>query len=413
MKRLLLVCYYFPPAAGGGVARALSFARYLPPLGWNVTVLCADAESAPLSDDSRDLRLPDGVEVVRVAMPGMAARGRRAAIGGRAGRSSGVYRMVRGAASWVWVPDSFAAWVPEAVRVGRELVERTRFNAMLTTSPPDSVHLVGLELGVKPWVVDFRDPWIGLTYKRPPTPFHAWRQRRLRRAVLSRGDLFLATTKTSADLLRDASARVEILPNGWDPDVAPPAASPRAHDKLRLVYTGTLWDVPATRTFLEALAAVPSAAGAIDVELIGPHESDERTLVERLGLTDIVHFLGQVPYEESRRRQAEADVLLLLQVHGPGYEAAIPGKLYEYLASGRPILAFLPDGEAADLVRKMGGWVVGPEDARGAQQTIGWLVAGQRPGGESFERRALADVYRRDRIAHRLAGLLDRASSSR
>lgn len=410
MKRLLLVCYYFPPAAGGGVARALSFARYLPPLGWNVTVLCADAESAPLTDAMRDLKLPSGTDVVRVPMPGAAARGRRAVIGGGGGRPSALYRGARQASSWIWVPDSFVPWVPAATAAGRDLVSRLRFDAMLTTSPPDSVHLVGLALDVRPWIVDFRDPWIGLTYKRPPTPFHAWRQRRLRASVVSRADLLLATTRASADLLRDAGARVEILPNGWDPDVAPAAAPARADGKLRLVYTGTLWDVPAASTFLSATARALATHGArdLEVELIGPHESSERKLVERLGLTGVVRFAGQVPYQESRRRQSAADVLLLLQVHGPGYEAAIPGKLYEYVASGRPILAFLPTGEAADLVRRVGGWVVDPEDARGAEQAMIRLLAGERPGSDSFDRRAISEEHRRDRIAHRLATLLDK-----
>jgi glycosyltransferase involved in cell wall biosynthesis len=301
--------------------------------------------------------------------------------------------------------------VPAATVAGRELVSRHRFDAMLTTSPPDSVHLVGLALGVHPWIVDFRDPWIGLTYKRPPTPLHAWRQRRLRDSVLSRADLLLATTRASADLLRNAPARVEILPNGWDPDVTPPAAPARADGKLRLVYTGTLWDVPAASTFLSATARALATHGArdLEVELIGPHESSERKLVERLGLTGVVRFAGQVPYQESRRRQSAADVLLLLQVHGPGYDAAIPGKLYEYVASGRPILAFLPPGEAADLVRRVGGWVVAPEDASGAEQAIIRLLTGERPGGDSFDRRAISEEHRRDRIAHRLATLLDKA----
>src|SRR5262249_1107395 len=125
------------------------------------------------------------------------------------------------------------------------------------------------------------------------------------------------------------------------------------------------------------------------------------------GLSRVVHFLGQVPYVDSRRRQAEADVLLLLQVHGPGYEMAIPGKLYEYLASDRPILAFLPEGEAADLVRSAGGWVGAPGDPVAAHDAFVRLRAGDRPAGPSPERSALAEAHRRDVIAGRLAALLD------
>jgi len=414
VKRLLLVCYYFPPAAGGGVARPLSFARYLPALGWQVTVVCADDRSAPLADSTRDLKLPQGVEVIRVPMPESAARGRRAVIGGKPGRPSGMYRAARGIASWIWVPDSFAPWAPVATMYAKQRLERGGVNAILTTSPPDSVHVVGLGLTTAlPWVVDFRDPWIGLTYKRPPTPFHAWRQRKLRDAVLRRADLVLATTQASAAHLSKVAPsgkRVTVLPNGWDPDFTEGAAhAGEPGRRLRVVYTGTLWDVPAARSFFAALAHAAAATGsrALEVDIVGPYETQEKDLVHKLGLGDLVRFVGQVGYEESRRRQAEADVLLVLQVHGPGYDLAIPGKLYEYLASPRPILALLPPGEGADLVTRAGGWVVAPEDERGMEQVLTRLLRGERPHGESPARQMIAYEHRRDRIAERLAHLLD------
>jgi glycosyltransferase involved in cell wall biosynthesis len=416
VKRLLLVCYYYPPAAGGGVARPLSFARYLPALGWQVTVLCADHGSAPLADTSRALALPQGVEVIRVPMPESAARGRRAVIGSQPGRPSGLYRAARGVSSWIWVPDSFYPWAPIATMYAKERLERGGVNAILTTSPPDTVHLVGLGLTTRlPWVVDFRDPWIGLTYKRPPTPIHAWRQRKLRDAVLRRADLVLATTQASAAHLSKVAPsgkRITVLPNGWDPDFTERADAGRAggHSRrLRLVYTGTLWDVPAARSFFAGLARALGSAQmrAVEVDIVGPYETEEKNLVHKLGLGDVVRFVGQVGYEESRRRQLEADVLLVLQIHGPGYDLAIPGKLYEYIASQRPILAFLPRGEGADLVTRAGGWVVAPDDAPGTEQALARLLRGERPGGESSARQMLTYEHRRDRIAERLAHLLN------
>jgi glycosyltransferase involved in cell wall biosynthesis len=396
------------------VARPLSFARYLPALGWQVTVLCADHGSAPLADTSRNLALPQGVEVIRVPMPEGAARGRRAVIGGKPGRPSGLYRAARGAASWIWVPDSFAPWAPVATMYAKERLEKGGVNAILTTSPPDTVHLVGLGLTSRlPWVADFRDPWIGLTYKRPPTPIHAWRQRKLRDQVLTRADLVLATTQASAAHLSKVAPSgkpVAVLPNGWDPDIENTKTAPAEHGRrLRLVYTGTLWDVPAARLFFTALARALAAANtrAIEVDIVGPYETEEKNLAQKLGLGDVVRFVGQVSYEESRRRQMEADVLLVLQVHGPGYDLAIPGKLYEYLASTRPILAFLPAGEGADLVTKAGGWVAVPDDEAAMEQALTRLVRGERPHGDSSARQMLAYEHRRDRIAERLAHLLD------
>jgi glycosyltransferase involved in cell wall biosynthesis len=170
-----------------------------------------------------------------------------------------------------------------------------------------------------------------------------------------------------------------------------------------------LWDVPVAKSFFAALARalVEANTRALEVDIVGPYESAERDLVQKLGLGDIVRFVGQVGYEESRRRQEEADVLLLLQVHGPGYHLAIPGKLYEYLASSRPVLAFLPPGEGADLVARVGGWVVSQEDERGIESALVRLLRGERPQGESPARQMLAYEYRRDKIAAQLAQLLN------
>jgi glycosyltransferase involved in cell wall biosynthesis len=424
VKRLLLVAYYFPPAAGGGVARALSFARYLPLHGWQVTVVCADPESAPLTDPSRELRLPEGVEVIRVSMPRALALGRRAVLGEGAARSSGLYRWARGWSSWALVPDSFVPWRAAAARAVLDRMMQGDVTALLTTSPPDTVHLVGLSARSAidvPWIADFRDPWVGLTYKRPPTPWHAARQRQLRASILRNADWLLATTRASAELLRSLvgparASRVRLVANGWEADVPDRGSGePPSKGPLRIVYTGTLWDVPATRACLEGLSrALAQARGAaLELQLVGPHESAERRLAERLGLSSVVRFHGQVPYEDSRRRQRDADVLLLLQVHGAGYEVAVPGKLYEYLASNKPILAFLPDGEAADLVRAAGGWVVAPGDAESARSAFERLLRGERPGGASPERSTLIDSHRRDSIAAGLARLLDEALAAK
>lgn len=396
------------------MARALSFARYLPLQGWQVTVLCADPASAPLRDPTRDTRLPEGVEVIPVPMPAGLHQSRRAILGTGA-RPSGLFRLARRLSSWIFVPDSYAPWRGPATRAALARLGRGDIEMVLTSSPPDTVHLVGLDVKRRyglPWVVDFRDPWVGLTYKRPPSPWHAARQRKLRAEVVSSADLLMATTRASAEeLARLAPARpVRVLPNGWEDDarVEGPRDDRRSSGPapIRVVYTGTLWDVPATRTCLAGLArALGSATDRkppLELLVAGPFESGERQVAQSLGLDGVVHFHGQVPYDRSRTLQVSADVLLLLQVHGPGYEGAIPGKLYEYIASDRPILAFLEEGEAAQMVRDIGGWVVGPEDVAAARKAFERLLAGERPAADSDRRRRVKELHRRDKLVGEL-----------
>lgn len=423
VRHLLLVCYYFPPAAGGGVARVLSFAKHLPKHGWRVSVVCADPDAAPLRDASRASALGEEVHVRRVGGPRLLSRGRQAVVGPGSSRPTGLYRFVRGFTSWFLLPDSFAPWRQPAADAIVARLEEERFDAILSSSPPDTVHLAALDAVRRypvPWVADFRDPWVGLSYKRPPTAWHRARQRKLRQEVIERADLLLSATETQVERLRfllpaGASQRVQHLPNGWEDDVPMPAADPPARTgPLRVAYTGTLWDVQSTRTCLlglhRALQSLGDDAGEthpIELEIVGPHESDEERLVTRLGLGGVVRFAGQLPYAEARARQQEADVLLLLRVHGPGYEVAVPGKFFEYLAAGRPVLAFLGPGEAADLVRESGGWVVDPDDESGAARAFTRLLRGERPEGDPKTLRAMAERYRRDRIAAQLAGHLD------
>ena len=422
VRHLLLVCYYFPPAAGGGVARALSFAKHLPKHGWRVSVVCADPDAAPLRDASRAAALGADLNVRRVTGSRLLSRGRQAVVGGGSTRPTGLYRLVRGFTSWFLLPDSFAPWRKPAAEAILARLGEERFDAILSSSPPDTVHLAALDAVRRhpiPWVADFRDPWVGLSYKRPPTPWHKARQRTLRQQVLDQADLLLSATETQVERLRfllpaGASQRVQHLPNGWEDDV-PLSAAPERSGPLRIAYTGTLWDVQSTRTCLvglhralRGLDAKAAEAHPVELEIVGPHESDEERLVARLGLGGVVRFAGQIPYAEARARQREADVLLLLRVHGPGYEVAVPGKFFEYLATGRPVLAFLGPGEAADLVRESGGWVVDPDDESGAAKAFTRLLRGERPEGDPAARRQMADRYRRDRIAQQLAGHLDR-----
>ncbi len=404
------------------MARVLSFVRHLPGYGWRVSVVCADPDASPLRDVSRAASLPPELEVRRVSGPPLMSRGRRAMVGRGSSRPTGLYRAARQVASWFLLPDSFAPWRAPAAEAAVARLSEESFDAILTSSPPDTAHLVGLDVVRRrpiPWVADFRDPWVGLTYKKPPTAWHRARQKSMRARVVEQADLLLAATETQVEKLRlllppGSGRRVRFLPNGWEDDVELPRTASRAPGPLRVLYTGTLWDVQATRTCLLGLHAALADTGGpasqrhpIELEIVGPHESAEEKLVARLGLGGAVRFAGQIPYAEARAKQQQADVLLLLRVHGPGYEVAVPGKFFEYLATGRPILAFLAPGEAADLVRECGGWLVDPDDVPGAAKVFRRLMAGELPGAESPERRRMAEEYRRERIAGKLAGYLD------
>lgn len=422
-RRLLALAYFFPPLAGGGVHRVLSFARHLPAHGWDVTVVCAGPEDYWVRDESLLAQVPAATEVIRV--PGGSALASLLRVrGGASGtRRGGTFAGLRALSDWWLLPDSYAGWAKRAARAAAQRLARGGVDVLLTTSPPDSVHLAGAPLARRfglPWVADFRDPWIGLHFRTPPSGWHRARQAALERGVLAGADLVLAASRTHLDDLRagGAARRAEHLPNGFEP-MAGAAGPPADPDHFRVAFTGTLSLMEDAGTALEAvhdvLAKHGEARRRLRADLAGPYDLDYEDRALALGLKGIVRFAGSLAHAESRALQRAADLLLLWKPRGAGFRTMVPGKLYEYLDSGRPVVALLPeDDEAAALVRRAGGTVLPPGD-RGAlareleTRYMAWREGGRTPAA----RPAWLDEHARPHLAGRLAGLLDGLTGGR
>lgn len=375
-RRLLLVCYFFPPLAGGGVHRVLGFARHLPHFGWECTVVCAGEEDYWVRDETLVAAVPQGTEVIRVRGGSAIASWLR--LGRSAGRGSGrragpLASGLRRLSDWWLLPDSYVGWSHRARRAVARRLARGDVDAVLTSSPPDSVHLAApgpVRRAQVPWLADFRDPWVGLHFRTPPTSWHRARQARLERRVVEGADAVVAASRLHAERLRAGSAgrvkRVVHLPNGFEPEPAEPDAGPASDASFfTLVFTGTLSLMPETEVLMEALhdllARRPEARRRLRVRLAGPYDTSYEDRAVALGLRGIVEFTGPLPHAEARALQRRADLLLLWRPRGEGYRTMVPGKLYEYLDAGRPVLALLDEGdEAADLVRRGGGALVLP-----------------------------------------------------
>jgi glycosyltransferase involved in cell wall biosynthesis len=430
-RRLLVLCYFYPPLAGGGVHRVLGFTRHLPAHGWACTVVCAGEEDYWVRDASLTAQVSAGTEVIRVSGGSALAALIRLRRGGGEGRRSGrAFAGLRSLSDWWLLPDSYAGWSRRAAAAAARRIARGGVDAVLTSSPPDSAHLAGFELRRRfalPWIADFRDPWIGLRFRDPPTAWHRARQATMERRVLEGADMVLAASRTHADdLTRQTVAppgarerlvvrRLEHLPNGFEPEaggerIIDPAS---AGDHFTLVFTGTMSLMPDTEVLLEALhdllAQRPEARRRVRAKLAGPFDSGYQDRATALGLTGIVEFTGPRPHAATRALQRQADLLVLWKPRGAGYRTMVPGKLYEYLDAGRRVLALLqPDDEAADLVRRAGGEVLPPGQrvplaAAIERHYLAWKEGVRtRPGRPEW----LAE-HARPRLAARLAELLD------
>jgi glycosyltransferase involved in cell wall biosynthesis len=448
-RTILAIAYFFPPLGGGGVQRTVQFLKHLRPLGWRSEVVTGRAADYWVLDPSLAAQVPPDTVVHRTrALTGHAllGRGRRPGSAPRpvaagpgappapAVRSTRFFARLRRLSSSLLVPDAYVGWFPFALAAARARLVRGGVDILFTTSSPDTAHLVGLVLRERfaiPWVADFRDPWVRRLTFTAPTRFHRCLHQWLERRVLERADRVVVTNEATRDdfLARHAgipAARFAVIPNGYDPEdiaslreysrerAAAPAGAAGTR-RLVLAHTGLLSGkrtlAPLTAALGELFSARPDLRSRLAVRQIGPRENVNDELVAAAGLADVVEFAGPVDHARVLVEMAAADILLLLEADEPAGSLITPGKIFEYLASGRPLLALVPEGPAATLVRAAGGGaVVAPRDAAGAAEVLArWLDHGLPAPPPRAE---LLAPYARPALAAQLAALLDELTAS-
>jgi len=365
--KVLLVTRHFPPGGGGGVQRPLKFASQLPAFGIETHVLAPDmpGETPPGSE----LELPTQAWIHRVRY-----------VGPRGGRPSerllakqGVARLGTQAALFgrrLLVPDENVPWSTFALPVAIRLVRREGIDVVLTTSPPPSLHLLGAAVkrttGAA-WVADLRDPLTSHPHRRGYESQLARLKEtavgRVARLVASQANAIVAASDAIAEEVRalEPKGKVVTIANGCDfDDFAGLEHHPS--DRLRITHTGHFHGKRDPKPFLRALAE--TGLDDVVVRFAGDFRAGDREYAEALGLGDRVELLGDVSRRRSLELQRDSEVLLLLIPESGGRgRGVLTGKIFEYLAAERPILAAVPpDGAAAQLVRDTGAGVVAPSD---------------------------------------------------
>ena len=363
--RILLVSLYFPPAGGGGVQRPLKFATHLPALGIETHVLAPDDPKWVHAD--ADLPTPTHAWVHRARYLG--PRGRKPAeeLYGRTGLDR-VSRQARLAFRRVLVPDENVSWNLTAIPAALRIVRREGIDVVVTTSPPSSVHLVGAAVkrltGVR-WVADLRDSLVAHPHRRAESRLVRVKEtgeRAVAGIVARSADAIVTVSDAIAEEARglEPKGSVTTIANGCDFDDFA-GLEYRPGDRFRITHTGSFFGKRSPRPFLEALAGTDLDVVA---RFVGDFRSADRDWAERLALDDRLELHAYVPRRRSLELQRDSEALLLLVPEAGGRgRGVLSGKVFEYLAAERPILAAVPpDGAAAELLRETGAAVVAPPD---------------------------------------------------
>jgi glycosyltransferase involved in cell wall biosynthesis len=344
VRKLLLLTYHFPPSAASGTFRLLGFARHLPRLGWQPIVVAPPALPWEPVDPGLLGQVPADTPVCSVAYPkGRALKGLR----------------------WLF---PHAIWLPWAWAACGRMIRKYQPDALLTSSPPHCVHLLGWYLKRRfgiPWIADFRDPWF--LNGRPTSAGSRWPwfEARCEARVMRNADVIVANAPRATENLRESfpeqQHKMVTLTNGFDPESFPAAKPPAvAGEALHVIHAGEVYAGRDPRPFLDALeelsAESPAGGRRWRVSFLGRNCENGLDLpaeVRRRGLDALVTVGSQLPYAQVLQEMAHADLLLLLD--SPGRRLGIPAKLYEYLGTGRPILALAePDGDVAWALRQSG-----------------------------------------------------------
>ncbi|MDE2956444.1 MAG: glycosyltransferase [Bacteroidota bacterium] len=357
MRRVLVIAYYFPPMGLSGVQRIAGFVRHLPACGWEPTVLTVRPAGYFAYDESLlDPLKETGVRVIRTRSldPTRLFRKRRVVALPR----ESARRRLAGISEWVFVPDNKIGWLPFALAAGGQLVKEFSFDAIFSSAPPYTAHLIGAGLSRRtgiPLVVDYRDDWVENPRHSNPTRLHQVLHARLERRVVRQSRAVLTINDPIRRLIleRNPEARVQVIPHGHD--IAHPVpTAPRSDDKLQLLYTGVFYDVQTPDYFLKGLRrfldSCPEARGRVEVMFAGVYPEASKGLIRLLDLSDSVHLLGYLPHMEVLELQHQADVLWMTIGTRRGSEGITTGKLSEYIGHRKPILALIPEGTAKETL---------------------------------------------------------------
>ena len=362
MKKVLIITYYWPPAGGSGVQRWLKFTKYLPKYDWKPIVYTPENPYFEVKDEALLDDIPFETEVwktpiwepytLKDKIFGKGERSQSAGvISNKKSLKNKVLNWVRGN---IFIPDPKVYWVKPSIKILLKNIKKEGIEYIITTGPPHSMHLIGLGLkkampNLK-WIADFRDPWSELDLL---DEFHlssssTKKHKDLEKKVLQTADVALTVSETWVeDLKRLGGGRVEFITNGYD--AADFELKPKTNDKFIIGHYGLLNHLRNPKNLWKALADLcdenAEFNARLEIHLSGNIDDEVLAEIEAyLQLKKKVKFLGYLSHAQVLEQYNEADLLLLLLFNSKSGVGNYPGKIFEYFAAQKPILAFGPEG---------------------------------------------------------------------
>ncbi len=423
MKKVLIITYYWPPAGGPGVQRWLKFVKYLREFGVDPVVYVPENPHYPIEDPSLEREIPKDITIYRQPLfepYGLARwlspqKTKRISSGIIQAKNQSILEKVM---LWIrgnfFIPDARKNWVKPSVQFLSDVLDKEAIETLVTTGPPHSVHLIGkalrAEKGVR-WLADFRDPWTSIGYhkKLKLTASSKKKHKELERSVLNQADQVVVTSPaTKTEFRKITDKPIAVITNGHDSNYKGGADLDHA---FTISHIGSLLTERNPKNLWKVLSQITSENAVfradLQLEFMGVVSKEVMDSLYRAELGPYIKMRGYGSHAEAQRRQQRSQVLLMVEIDSEETKGIIPGKLFEYMAAYRPILALGPqDWEAGKIIKETQAGAVfdyGSQDEL-KETILAWYAAFKKE--KSISKARNIEKYSRRALTEQLAKLL-------
>ena len=368
-SKTLIITYYWPPAGGPGVQRWLKFVKYLPEFGIEPIVYCPENPNYPIIDKSLVSEIPENITILKQPIKepyGLASwfsKGKSKKISSgvipKAKKQSLIEKAMLYVRGNYFIPDARKNWIQPSVAFLSNYIKEHQIETIITTGPPHSLHVIGLQLKEEldiNWIADFRDPWTTIGYHKDLklTESSKAKHINLEQNVLNTADEIVVTSNhTKNEFQTKTKQPISVITNGYDTH----SVRVEGKDELfTLSHIGSLLSERNPEVLWETLSELieenENFSKAFKLQLIGVVSDDVIESIHKNGLKNHVNVVGYVSHDEALKFQMQSQLLLLIEINSEETKAIIPGKVFEYLISETPILAIGPkDADVEQIIK--------------------------------------------------------------
>ena len=387
-KKLLIITYYWPPAGGPGVQRWLKFVKYLPDFDIQPIVYVPENPTYPIIDSQLVEEVSDKAIILKnkifepYQLAGFFSKNKTKKISSgiipNKKKQSILERFLLWIRGNVFIPDARFLWIKPSVKYLKKYIQENDIDTIVTSGPPHSLHLIGLklkeDLNVK-WFADFRDPWTTIGYHKELklSSYASKIHKELESKVLNAADTIIVTSKTTKTEFEALTSKpIEVITNGYDIEKVDKKP---LDSKFSLAHIGSflsernpeiLW-----QCLSELITEIPSFKNDLELKLIGAVSQEVLKTISKYDLDSYLNNLGYVSHKEAVSHQRTSQILLLIEINSENTKSILPGKLFEYMVSERPIIAIGPkDSDFAEIIQSTNTGVFFTYDEKEALKTL-------------------------------------------